>query len=59
MCVCYCMSNVWGFLGGLKKVLDPLELKLCVVVNHPIWVIGTELGLLEEQQALLTAELAL
>lgn len=36
-------------------MLDLLELELQVVSN-PVWVLGTELGLSEEQQVLLTAE---
>lgn len=36
-------------------MLDLLELELQVVSN-PVWVLGTELGLSEVQQVLLTAE---
>lgn len=36
-------------------MLDLLELELQVVSN-PVWVLGTELGLSEEQRVLLTAE---
>lgn len=36
-------------------MLDLLELELQIVSN-PVWVLGTELGLSEEQQVLLTAE---
>lgn len=35
--------------------MDLLELELQVVSN-PVWVLGTELGLSEVQQVLLTAE---
>lgn len=36
MCVCAQRSQ--------KRVLDPLELHLQVVVSHTMWVLGTELG---------------
>ena len=39
-----------------KRVLDALEKELHVVVSCPLWVLGTNLGPLEEQQVLLTAE---
>lgn len=35
-----------------------LELELREVVSHLPWVLGTELGPLEEQQVLLSAELS-
>lgn len=37
-----------------KRVLDPLELQN--VVNFLMWVMGTEPGLLQEQQAVFTYE---
>ena len=27
-----------------KKISEPLELELQVVVSHPVWVLGTKLG---------------
>jgi hypothetical protein len=43
MCVCVCGRCV-GTCGDQKRVLDLLELELQVVMNHPIWVLGTKLG---------------
>lgn len=37
MCVCRCMCP-----RGQKKAWDPLDLKLQVVVNCPVWVPGTK-----------------
>lgn len=45
-----------GALGGHKRVSGPLELGLLAVVSHPIWVLGVNMGLLGEQQALLTTQ---
>lgn len=30
-------------LGGHRRVLDPLELELQVVVSQPVWALGTKL----------------
>lgn len=40
----------------LEKAYDPLKLELEDVLSHLAWVPGTELGSLEEQQALLSTE---
>ena len=37
-------------------MLDALEQELHVVASCPLWALGTNLGPLEEQQVLLTAE---
>lgn len=36
------MSCVCGCLGGQKRALNPLELRLEVTVSHPMWVPGME-----------------
>lgn len=41
--VCLCMSLCVCAQRSQKRVLDPLELHLWVVVSHTIWVLGTEL----------------
>lgn len=48
-----------GDLRGQIKAWDPLELELQEVVSHGIWVLGTQLDSLEEQQALPAAEASL
>lgn len=35
-----------------KRVLDPLELELQVVVTYSVWMVGTLVSFLEEQEAL-------
>lgn len=37
-----------------KRASDSLDLELLVVVSHQMWVLGTELGPLEEQGGFLT-----
>lgn len=39
---------------GQKRKLNPLELKLQVVVCPPVWVLRTKLGSLATEQAFLT-----
>lgn len=58
MCIClYVCHIIWsGTIRGWKRMLDLLELELQVVSN-PVWVLGTELGLSEEQQVLLLSPL--
>ena len=57
MCVPrYVHTNV-DVYGGQKRVQDPLDLELRMVVNCWIWVLGTKLGPLEEQPVFLTTEL--
>lgn len=46
-------TNEYSFLGRPEKALDPLESGLQVVVNYRAWVLGTDLGPLQEQYALL------
>lgn len=56
----FCLSCLFLFmcmgvgdaLGAQKKILDPLELELQVIVSIPTWVLGTELHLLEGQHLL-------
>lgn len=43
-CVRTHMPHVGGIHGGKKRALDPLELKLQVVVGNSIWFLVTELG---------------
>jgi hypothetical protein len=42
--------------AGTKKVLEPLQLEVQVTVSLPVWVVGTESGPLQGQQALVTTE---
>lgn len=42
MCMCVSVSG-WNFLGGQKRMLDPLELESKAVVSHSKWVLGTKL----------------
>lgn len=42
LCVCPVYTGARSRL--LKGALDPLEPELQVVVNHPVWMLGTELG---------------
>ena len=42
ICVCVCVC-VCGVHGGQKRVSDPLELELQVVVSRLMWVLVTEL----------------
>lgn len=44
MCVCRCMCP-----RGQKKAWDPLDLKLRVVVNCPVWVWELKAPSLQEQ----------
>ena len=54
VCVCVCMDVCVCMLvyvtcvqvptEAREEELDPLDLKLQVVVSHPMWVLGTELG---------------
>lgn len=37
------VSGVLGACGNQKRVLDPLELELHVIVKCPKWVLGTRL----------------
>lgn len=39
-----------------QETLDPLDLELGVVVSFLLWVLATEPGSSQEQQALLTTE---
>lgn len=50
-CVCVCTH------GGQKKELD-LELELQEVVSLLTWLLDLNLGLLEQQQVLLTSHLS-
>lgn len=46
-----------GAQGGQKRALNPLELRLKLIVSHPAWVLGNKLQVLwKEQQVLLIAE---
>lgn len=40
----------------MSEVLHPLELELQAVESHPMWVLGTNLGPLQERYAFLTTE---
>lgn len=55
VCVSECHVCV-GAGGGQMKAWNPLKLELLVVVSCPVWVLGPELGSLEEQEEFLTAE---
>lgn len=45
LCVCvHTYATCGGIHGGKKRALDPLELKLQVVVGNSIWFLVTELG---------------
>ena len=41
VCVCYMCGIACGIQ---KRVSDSLKLELQAVVNHPMWVLGLELG---------------
>ena len=44
-------------LAEARRVLDPLELELELVVSYPVWELGTDLcPSVEEQQVLLTVD---
>lgn len=43
MCLCMCILYAEGARGGLKRELDPAEVELQAIVNHPIWVLGTKI----------------
>lgn len=45
-----------GVQGGQAKELDLLKIELQAIVRHLIWVLGTTLGLLEQQHVLLPTE---
>lgn len=45
-----------GTQRAQKRGSDVLEMDLQAVVNHSIWVLGTELGPLHERYALITTE---
>lgn len=45
-----------GTLGDQKRMSCPLELELQAIVTHPLWILGTNSGLLQEHCVLLTAE---
>lgn len=53
MCLCVCIGVCYisaGVFGGQKKLLDPLEVELLVVVSHPVWLLATlSESLLEKQ----------
>ena len=55
VCVCVCVCIIWmpGAHGGQKRTLDPLELKLLMVVSHHVEP-RIQAGPLQEQQVLLT-----
>lgn len=57
LCVCTCMSV--GVLGRQQRVLDPLELELQVIDRHLTWLLGTELGMLQEQSEFLPTDSSL
>lgn len=44
--------------GGVKgqKEANSLELELPAAVSHPVWMLGTELGVMQKQCGLLTTE---
>lgn len=50
-----CMMCVLGTLGGQKRALDSLELKLQMVVIHHMGA-RNQAQILQEQQVLFTAE---
>ena len=41
--VCVFVYHSAGVLKGSKTVSDPLELELQTIMNHPTWMLGTEL----------------
>lgn len=43
ICLNICMYDIYVCVYVYK--LGPWELKLKVVVNHPMWALGTDLGL--------------
>lgn len=46
-----------GAQGGQKRALNPLELRLKLIVSHPAWMLGNKLKVLwKEQQMLLIAD---
>lgn len=51
VCVCVCV----GAQRGHKRISHFLKLEF-EMVNHPVWVLGTETCPLEAQQVLLTTE---
>lgn len=49
VCVFVCMCRP-GTFGGQKRMSDPLELKIQMVVSHQVLGTGTKLGSLQEQE---------
>lgn len=47
-CFCICVPPGCSVCRGQKGVLDSLELKLQVVVGHPMWALGTKSVLWEQ-----------
>lgn len=45
MYIYMCMPHMWGGPEKVKKVLNPLELKVLavVVMNHLMWMLGIKL----------------
>lgn len=41
----YMRVHTYTFPQSLGKALNLLEMELRAVVSHPIWILGTELGL--------------
>lgn len=54
------VGHVRGSVCRSQKMgSDPMELELQKVISHLLWMLGTKLGPLQIQEALLTAELSL
>lgn len=56
-CMYVCICAMYAICEGQKRAIDPLELKLQVVVRHLMWVLETKSGPLgESSKSLLTTE---
>lgn len=51
VCACVCSSP-----RSHKRKIESLWLEIQAVANHPTWVLGTKLNLLQEQQVLVAVE---
>lgn len=57
--VCMKYVNLNSTLQSPERSLDPLEMELQVLVSHPTWVLGRQLGSSGKEASLLNAELCL
>ena len=58
MSVCVCVHMNTGVHALQKRVLGPLELGLCIVGSHQMWLLGTKLWSLGRTGSTLTTGLS-